>query len=172
MYAQSPAFYPSEEWRVSGYGMAFNVEVYDINRDDREDIIVGNWNDTHVYYGGAGILDSTVNLVYEGRCLAMCDSNGDGFKDLITMHFTYYDSARFDYDREIFFYYGSNTTTAIDAIPEYSIPLPTLYPTRDGFAEGVARPGIEYGDFNTDGKTDLVINSYAYPLQSQYIYGE
>ncbi len=169
-FCQSPAFTPSELFRVSGYGIGFNVEVHDINNDGKQDIIVGNWNDTYVYYGGASLLDSTVDITYRGRCLAVCDYNGDGYKDLITMHFTSYDSTRNDYNGEILFYYGSNATPNIDTIPEYSIPLPTLYPTRDGFAVGYGRDGIEYGDFNSDGKTDLVINSWQYPLTLQYGY--
>jgi len=159
-FGQPPSFFPVEHWRVSGYGMAFNVEVHDINKDGKQDIIVGNWNDTYVYFGGAGVLDNSVDVTYTGRCLAVCDYNGDGFKDLIAMHLTNYDPSRFDYDGEILFYYGSNSTTlAIDTIPEYSIPLPTLYPTRDYFSIGAGKPGVEYGDFNNDGKQDIVINS-------------
>ena len=170
LFSQSPAFTPSELWRVSGYGMGFNVEVHDINNDAKQDLIVGNWNDTYVYYGGAALLDSTVDITYTGRCLAVCDYNGDGYKDLIAMHFTNYDSTRNDYDGEILFYYGSNSTPCIDTIPEYSIPLPTLYPTRDGFSLGLRKPGIEYGDFNNDAKFDLVISSYGYPFTLNYGY--
>ncbi|MDP2302921.1 MAG: FG-GAP-like repeat-containing protein [Ignavibacteria bacterium] len=167
--AQSPDFIPFEYWRVSGFGMAFNVEVHDINRDGKPDIIVGNWNDTYVYFGGAGVLDSTVDVVYTGRMLAVCDYNGDGFKDMITMHLTNYDSSRFDYDGEILFYWGSDTTElAIDTIPGYSIPLPTLYPTREGFSVGVGKTGVETGDLNNDGKCDIIINSPSYPIQSTY----
>ena len=142
--------------------MAFNVEAYDINKDGKKDIIVGNWNDTYVYFGGKGVLDSTVDVVYKGRMLAVCDYNGDGYKDLIAMHFTSYDNTigRTDYNGEILFYWGSSTTTlAIDTIPDYSIPLPTQYPVRDGFSVGAGRPGVECGDFNKDGKMDIVINS-------------
>ena len=169
-FPQYPAFFPQELIRLEGPGMGFNIEVYDINNDGKQDIIVGNWNDTYVYYGGGGVLDDTVDLVYTGRCLAVCDYNGDGYKDLIAMHFTGFDSARDDYDGEILFYYGSNTTPSIDTIAEYSTPLPTLYPTRDGFAIGDLRPGIEYGDFNNDEKNDLVINSYLYPFTLGYGY--
>ena len=169
-FCQSPAFYPQELWRVSGYGMAFNVEVHDINNDGKQDIIVGNWNDTYVYYGGGGVLDDTVDLVYTGRCLAVCDYNGDGYKDLIAMHFTGFDNARDDYDGEILFYYGSNTTPSIDTISEYSIPLPTLYPARDEFSLGTGKPGIEFGDFNNDNRADIVMNSIRYNLGGGKVY--
>jgi hypothetical protein len=140
--------------------MAFNVEAFDINKDRTKDIIVGNWNDTYVYFGGKGVLDSTVDVTYRGRILAVCDYNGDGFKDLITMHLMEYDSSRFDYNGEILFYYGSDTTTlAIDTIADYSIPLPSKYPTRDQFSLGYSEPGVEYGDFNKDGKADIVVHS-------------
>ncbi|MGE5797045.1 MAG: hypothetical protein ACM34N_09685, partial [Ignavibacteria bacterium] len=73
LFPQSPAFYPQELLRLEGPGMGFNVEVHDINKDGKEDIIVGNWNDTYVYFGGADVLDDTVDIVYTGRCLAVCD---------------------------------------------------------------------------------------------------
>jgi len=152
-----------EYWSVSGYGMAFNVEAFDINKDGNKDIFVGNWNDTYVYFGGKGILDSIPNLIYKGRLLAICDYNGDGYMDLITMHLTNYDSTpgRSDYDGEILFYYGSNSTTlAIDTVPSYSIPLPTKYPTRDEFSLGSLKSGVGWGDFNGDGKADIVIQSH------------
>ena len=159
LFAQPP-FYPFEYWRVSGPGMAFNVEAFDINKDGKKDIVVGNWNDTYVYFGGKGVLDSTPNVIYKGRLLAICDYNGDGFKDMITMHLTSYDSTMHDYNGEILFYWGSDTTTlAIDTIPDYSIPLPTQYPIRDEFSLGGPKQGVQYGDFNGDGKADLVINS-------------
>ncbi len=120
--------------------------------------MIGNWNDTKVLYGGS-LLDSTFDIQYKGRLLALCDYNGDGFKDLIAMHFTNYDSAKFDYNGEILFYYGQSGTPAIDTTAEYSIPLPTLYPLRDELAWGTSIVGVEYGDFNNDGKFDFAINS-------------
>src|SRR5690606_19382201 len=107
------------------------------------DVVVGNWNDTYVYYGGHGILNQVVDVVYTGRMLAICDYNGDGFDDMITMHFTDFDSTREDYNGELLFYWGSDSTElAIDTIPDYSIPLPTLYPKFERFTEGYFSVGV------------------------------
>lgn len=152
-------FYMPNYWHIKGFGLGANIEAFDLNRDGKKDIFIGNWNNTYVYFGGKGILDSTVNVVYSGRMLAICDYNGDGYKDLITMRFTSYDSTRLDYNGEILFYFGSNNPNlAIDTIPDYSIPLPTLYPYGQRFTFGYFKFGVECGDFNKDGKSDLVIN--------------
>lgn len=160
--AQNWFFMPSF-WEVGGPGMAFNIEAFDMNKDGHLDVVSGNWNDTYVYYCGPGILNTTVDVVYTGRMLAICDYNGDGFDDVIALHFTSFDSTREDYDGEILFYWGSDTTEiAIDTIPDYSIPLPTLYPTYERFTVGYFTVGIQKGDINGDGKIDLVFNSYNY----------
>lgn len=146
-------------WEVGGEGMAFNVEAFDMNKDSNLDVVVGNWNDTYVYFAGS-MLDTYVDITYTGRMLAVCDYNGDGFDDLIAMHFTNYDSASYDYDGEILFYWGSDTTgLAIDTIADYSIPLPTLYPTFERFTVGGLMVGVQKGDLNGDGKVDLVFSS-------------
>lgn len=153
-------FFMPDFWEVHGKGLAFNIESFDMNKDEHLDIVTGNWNDTYVYYGGYGILDKTVDVKYQGRMLAICDYNGDGYKDMITMHFTNYDSSRYDYNGELLFYWGSDTTAlAIDTIVDYSIPLPTIYPTIERFTEGNFTVGIQEGDLNGDGKTDLVFSS-------------
>ncbi len=169
IFSQTPNFFPYEHWKVSGYGIAINVDIHDLNKDGKQDIVVGNWNDTYVYFGGAGTLDSTADIIYSGRLLAMCDYNGDSFKDLITMHFINFDSSRWDYDGEILFYWGSDTNELfIDTLVDYSIPLPTIYPSKEYFAYPLNRQSVESGDFNNDGKDDIVISSYAYPLPGGY----
>jgi hypothetical protein len=175
IYSQE-VFYLSTYWEVTVKGGIYNIEAADINRDGHLDIISGNFNDTYVWFGGKALLDSTVDLVYKGRCLAITDFNGDGIKDMITMHFTNFDSLRNDYDGEILFYYGKNTGQYLfDTLPNYSIPLPTLYPKYECFSLGNNKPGIRVGDLNHDGKMDLVISSiyWPYALTSQgklYIY--
>ncbi|HMU42560.1 MAG TPA: T9SS type A sorting domain-containing protein [Ignavibacteriaceae bacterium] len=156
-------------WEVGGEGMAFNIEAFDMNKDSNFDVVVGNWNDTYVYFAGS-MLDTFVDITYTGRMLAVCDYNGDGFGDLIAMHFTNYDSIRYDYDGEILFYWGSDTTgLAIDTIADYIIPLPTLYPTQERFAMGYFTVGIQKGDLNGDDKTDLVFNSTQNVVDSNFI---
>jgi hypothetical protein len=159
---------------VSEKGLAFNIEAFDMNKDGKLDVVLGNWNDTYVYYGGQGILDTQKDIIYTGRMLAVCDYNGDGNKDMIALHFTNFDSIRYDYDGEILFYWGSNTgSIGIDTIADHSIPLPTLYPTFERFTLGYDNVGIEKGDLNNDGKTDLVFNSILIDFSSRgaiYIY--
>jgi Secretion system C-terminal sorting domain/FG-GAP-like repeat len=147
-------------WEVEVKGGIYNIETADINRDGHLDIVSGNFNDTYVYFGGAALLDSTVDIVYKGRCLAITDYNGDGIKDMITMHYTKFDSLRHDYDGELLFYFGKSTGQYLfDTVPDYSIPLPTLYPIKEWFAFGHVKPGIRTGDLNNDGKMDLIISS-------------
>ena len=177
----TPFLYPqqwfglSTYWEVKVQGGIYNIEAADINRDGHLDIVSGNFNDTYVWFGGKTLLDSTVDLIYKGRCLAITDYNGDGIKDMITMHFTHYDSTKSDYDGELLFYYGKSTAPYLfDTVPDYSIPLPTLYPTRESFAFGYYKPGIRTGDLNHDGKMDLIISSTSWPGGSDrgkiYIY--
>ena len=168
IYPQQP-FYPSTNWEVIVRGGIYNIETADINRDGHLDIISGNFNDTYVYFGGPKLLDTTFDLIYKGRCLAITDFNGDGIKDMITMHFTNYNSTNHDYDGEILFYYGKASGRYLfDTIPDYSIPLPTLYPNAEGFALGNGYPGIKVGDLNHDGKMDLIISSISWPVGQAY----
>ena len=164
IYPQS-IFYPDQYWQVDIKNGCYNVETADINRDGHLDIISGNFNDTWIYFGGPKILNSQVDLVYKGRCITITDFNGDGIPDMITMHFTRFDSTRNDYDGELLFYYGKKTSTYLfDSIPDYSIPLPTLYPNQERLAIGVGKTGVRTGDFNKDGKMDLIINSFDWPI--------
>ena len=168
IYPQS-IFYPTENWQVDIKNGCYNVETADVNRDGHLDIISGNFNDTYVYFGGPKILDTARDLIYTGRCIAITDFNGDGIPDMITMHFTKYDTLNDDYDGEFLFYYGKKTGTYLfDTVPDYSIPLPTLYPNREGLAVGEGKTGVKTGDFNKDGKMDLVISSYNWPYGMTY----
>jgi hypothetical protein len=158
-------------WEVSGKGLAFNIESFDMNKDGKLDVVLGNWNDTYVYYGGQGILDTQKDITYKGRMLAICDYNGDGYNDMVALHFTGFDSTRYDYDGEILFYWGSSTgNIAIDTIGDHSIPLPTLYPTFEMFTVGSGKVGIQKGNLNNDGKTDLVFSSYNYNNSNGALY--
>lgn len=154
-YFTMPSF-----WEVFEPGLAFNIEAFDINKDGKLDVVTGNWNNTYVYFGGPGTLDETVDVIYTGRMLSICDYNGDGFDDMINMHLTSFDSSRWDYNGEILFYWGSDTTDlSIDTIPDYTIPLPTKYPRIEKFTIGYKTVGIHTGDLNGDGKMDIILSS-------------
>lgn len=159
-FAQQNWFSIQSFLEISDYGIGFNIEAFDMNKDGKMDAIVGNWNDTYVYYGGYETLDNIQDLTYTGRMLAVCDYNGDGINDMIAMHFTGFDSVIYDYTGELLFYWGNNNgAIAIDTIPDYLIPLPTNEPTFERFALGYNTVGIQKGDLNGDGKTDLVFSS-------------
>lgn len=154
-------FYPTVYWEVYVRGGIYNIETADINRDGHLDIISGNFNDTYVWFGGPALLDTVHDLTYKGRCLAITDYNGDGIPDMITMHFTKFDSTRWDYDGELLFYFGKSTGKYLfDTVPDYSFPLPTLNPIGEYFSTGNVKPGIKVGDLNHDGKMDLIISSW------------
>jgi hypothetical protein len=71
LHSQNLWFSKPSFWEVGGPGMAFNIEAFDMNKDGHLDVVVGNWNDTYVYYGGPGILNTTVDVIYTGRMLAL-----------------------------------------------------------------------------------------------------
>ncbi len=171
--AQNQWFSMPSFWEVgdpyNGF-YAYNIESFDINKDGHLDLISGNWNDTYVFFGGHGILDTEKDLVYTGRMLAVCDYNGDGYKDMITMHYTSFDSV-WGYSGDMLYYWGSGTTEmAIDTIPDYVTPLPTPYPTIEEFTTPYFTIGVHTGDFNNDGKTDLVFSSLVTVEPSEEFY--
>ena len=150
-------------WEKLGFGVGINIEAFDINKDGNKDIFISNFNTTDVFYGGPEILDDTADISYTGKCIAICDFNGDGLEDMIALHFTKYDSLREDYDGNIIFYYGSDTTAlSIDTLVDYSIPIPTVYPEGWGFATGHYKFGTQTGDVNKDGFDDLIISEPEY----------
>ena len=171
IYSQE-VFWLSTYWEVKVPNGIYNIEAADINRDGHLDIVSGNFNDTYVYFGGPTLLDTAKDLFYKGRCLAITDYNGDGIKDMITMHYTRFDlSSRYDYDGDLLFYFGKSTGQYLfDTVPDYSFPLPTKYPQNEKFSRGNFKPGIRVGDLNHDGKMDLIINSYSWNIGRGKIY--
>lgn len=173
-YSQYPAWWPYPIWEIGGPGICFNIETTEVNRDGKPDIIIGNWNDTYIYFGGPGVLDTTVDLTYRGRCIAICDYNGDGLDDMICIEFTVYDSTRDDYDGNMLYYYGSNGQYLFDTIPSFTKPLPTRYPGREEFGINFVNKGVLVCDLNKDGKKDIVIRGRSYPnrddLGKLYVY--
>jgi hypothetical protein len=172
IYSQEP-FYFNTYWQIEVKGGIYNIETADINRDGHLDIVSGNFNNTYVFFGGKALLDSTVDIVYTGRCLAITDYNGDGIKDMITMNFTSYDSLHNEYAGDLLFYMGKNTGQYLfDTVPDYTFPLPTQHPNGEQFSVGNGKPGVRVGDINNDGKMDLVISTQDWGniLGKLYIY--
>ncbi|MFA6457373.1 MAG: hypothetical protein WCW40_11170, partial [Bacteroidota bacterium] len=159
LFGQAERFYLDQLFNLSWYDWAFNLEGADINRDGHIDMVLGNANETRVFYGGPGILDTAADVKYKGRCLAVCDYNGDVQKDLITMEFVSMDSTTGYWTVNLLFYYGSDTTQiAIDTVVDYTIPFPKL----TDYDYSLISTDGKYGNLNGDGKYDLVINSPNY----------
>ncbi len=154
----------------SGYSeFGFSVSgAGDVNGDNYDDIIIGNYNQTsaYIYYGGS-TLDATadVNLVYTGGRFGISvstagDVNNDGYDDVIV-------GDDFNYDNNTkghaYIYFGSSS---MDNVPDIS------------FSEGVANYSsfgrfVAYaGDINNDGYSDIVVgeDDDTYSSGSAYVY--
>jgi len=158
-------YIPSRIWTYEYPGIGYTLEVADVNRDGKEDIFLGNWNTTAVYYKNSNWeINTKPDIVYAGRVLVICDYNGDGYKDMVCMHLDRFDSTLNDYHGELWFYMGKpNTPLLFDTIPDFKIPLPTVWPILDFFGYAEYTTGVKFGDFNGDHKMDIVISEAGYP---------
>ena len=156
--------YPNSNYEL-GTGM---LGLGDINSDGKPDFAVsaGNIGKTFIYYGGKGVLDSTVDLVIKGGgIMAKGDLNGDGAMDLVVLHPA--DSTT-GYLNQLAIYFGrKDSTIKLDTIPDIIITDPAgagvPYETRFGRTFAI-------GDLNGDGFDDLVVGAPDYGLTTGKVY--
>ncbi len=146
-------------YTVSGAG--------DVNGDNYDDVIVGNYNTTsaYIYYGGS-TLDATadVNLIYTGDRFGVSvssagDVNNDGYADVIVGDDFLWDNNNVGH---AYIYLGSST---MDNVMDIS------------FAQGVENSPFGFfvayaGDINNDGYSDVIVGEGddTYSPGSAYVY--
>lgn len=166
-FAQGNGYLLSSSWNVEGNGKALTGGVCDLNGDTFADVIVGNYFDTEAYFYNDSTLlpNTTYDLRYEGRILAVCDFNGDGNQDIITLHLTELDSlSGTAYYGELLYFLGSDTAVVpIDTIADFQTDLPVELPEIEAFGVGYFSQGVQTGDLNNDERDDIIINSYRFP---------
>lgn len=135
----------------------------DINSDGKPDFAVSAYNirKTFIYYGGNGVLDSTVDLIIKGGgIMGKGDLNGDGAIDFVI---DCPGDSSTGYFNQLAIYFGrEDSTIKIDTIPSLLI---TEEQIASRFGETFA-----IGDLNNDGYDDLVVGALFYGAAQGKVY--
>ncbi|MDH4223935.1 MAG: VCBS repeat-containing protein, partial [candidate division Zixibacteria bacterium] len=127
-------------------GVSFGVRlagVGDINADGVEDLAVGQYGKTFIYFGSKNF-DTIPDIIFPFSCgcIAHGDVNGDGIQDLLLTRFSLL---------AVWIYYGGSP---YDTIPDKVLVAPdTISPPTTSFGYRIAT-----GDINKGGHDDIAIH--------------
>jgi len=130
------------------------VAMGDQNNDGYDDFIVRNCTtSTYTLFFGSNPMDSTNCIVFPRKWYTpvAIDINGDGKKDIFTKSVT---------DNTFLVYYGGNL---LDTIPDLKITAPS------GTSLFFGAWMTNIGDFNGDGKDELVIYDSYFPYSNKEV---
>ena len=150
------------EYINSNFGLGTGmIGLGDINNDGKADFAVSaaSVGKTFIYFGGKGVLDSTVDVkIRGGGGMALGDLNGDGRMDLVV--------AGPNQEETLYVYFGKTPTPlAIDTVPDVIIPRESSGGGETGFGKSFA-----IGDLNHDGFDDLVVGAYYFGPDQGRVY--
>ncbi|MCJ7457468.1 MAG: FG-GAP-like repeat-containing protein [candidate division Zixibacteria bacterium] len=127
-------------------GVSFGIHlagVGDINKDGIEDLVIGQYGKTFIYFGSKNF-DTIPDIVFPFSSGYIChgDVNGDGVQDLLLTRFSLL---------SVLIYYGG---PPFDTIPDkVLVALDTISPPYTPFGLKIAT-----GDINKDGYDDIAIH--------------
>ena len=162
-------FNPSTEW-TADFSWPFGqyLEVADVNRDGWKDVFVGNEYNTYVYFGKADYPDKyNPSKIYRGKMLKLLDYNGDGLQDMVSLEYVS-EFPTTDSSAQFLYYYGKPGPGLLFAdVPDHVVRLHYRRVQHSMFA--IPSPwndGVLKGDFNDDGKEDMLITATNYARDS------
>ncbi len=158
-------FYPSTAWWDYGYdSWGEHIEVADVNRDGWNDIIcIGNNDSTYVYYGKSNYPDKyNVSRRYRGKVLKLLDYNGDGLQDMVSLEYTSAPQPGMSGGNLLYYFGRPAPGLLFPDEPDYVMPLGFQSVEFSRFAMESWTDPVMKGDFNGDGKEDLLVGAPQY----------